>query len=631
MSEQPYLVSARKYRPQAWDAVVGQSGITQTLQQSIASGQIAQAYLFCGPRGVGKTTSARIFARAINGFDVQDEAMSFNVFELDAASNNKVEDIRSIVDQVRIPPQQGKYKVYIIDEVHMLSQAAFNAFLKTLEEPPAHAVFILATTEKHKILPTILSRCQIFDFHRITVPDAVAHLQHIAAQEGVNAEEEALHVIAQKADGALRDALSMFDQLVAFAGKSLTYQAVTEQLHVLDHDTYFTLTDQALASDIPGAMLLFNDVMARGFDAHHFITGWANHLRNLMVCRDPQTLKLVEATDDVKAKFQDQASRADLFFLVGGLDVLNQADVQYRGSQHQRLLVELALMQICSHEALKKKSPDTGLMVPQAAAAPAPAQAAPVTAPVPAPVTLAEAPAPPASPAPAPVQETAPVPAAPVEAAPAPLEPAPAPRPETSAPVDPVPAKEAPAAPATAPAAVPAPAPATVSATKAPRAAGLRKAKQQVVAATGNIKVKSPEEEAAPTPGALIDPTWNEEVTVESLVKAWKGFVEKLREDDRLALTATMSIGDPELRGLQVVYTVNNPLQREQMDGLRTEVLIHLKTKLKNAGLELHLEMREQALEERKAFLSDKDRYDLMVEKNPALDKLRKALDLDLG
>ena len=630
MSDQPYLVSARKYRPQAWDAVVGQSGITQTLQQSIASGQIAQAYLFCGPRGVGKTTSARIFARAINGFDVQDEAMSFNVFELDAASNNKVEDIRSIVDQVRIPPQQGKYKVYIIDEVHMLSQAAFNAFLKTLEEPPAHAVFILATTEKHKILPTILSRCQIFDFHRITVPDAVAHLQHIAAQEGVNAEEEALHVIAQKADGALRDALSMFDQLVAFAGKNLTYQAVTEQLHVLDHDTYFTLTDQALASDIPGAMLLFNDVMARGFDAHHFITGWANHLRNLMVCRDPQTLRLVEATDDVKAKFQDQASRADLFFLVGGLDVLNQADVQYRGSQHQRLLVELTLMQICSHEALKKKSPDAGLMVPQVVAAPASAPAAQVAAPA-GPLSqstppAASTPEPPVPPVPlVPVPEAAPVQAELVEAARAPVEPeaAPesAPMPEASAPVAPVPEKEAPSAPA----------PAAASAIKAPRAAGLRKAKQQVVAATGSIKVKSPEAEASPTPGALIDPTWSEEVTVASLVKAWKGFVEKLREDDRLALTATMSIGDPELRGQQVVYTVNNPLQREQMDGLRTEVLIHLKTNLKNAGLELHLEMREQALEERKAFLSDKDRYDLMVEKNPVLDKLRKALDLDLG
>ncbi len=608
MSKQPYLVSARKYRPKAWDAVVGQSGITQTLQQSIASGQIAQAYLFCGPRGVGKTTSARIFARAINGFDVQDEAMSFNVFELDAASNNKVEDIRSIVDQVRIPPQQGKYKVYIIDEVHMLSQAAFNAFLKTLEEPPAHAVFILATTEKHKILPTILSRCQIFDFHRITVPDAVAHLQHIASQEGVNAEEEALHVIAQKADGALRDALSMFDQLVAFAGKNLTYQAVTEQLHVLDHDTYFTLTDQALASDIPGAMLLFNDVMARGFDAHHFITGWANHLRNLMVCRDPQTLKLLEATDDVKAKFQDQASRADLFFLVGGLDVLNQADVQYRGSQHQRLLVELALMQICSHEALKKKSPDAGLMPPRAvertAAVPAP--------PSPPPVALATAPDPAPAPSPAPDPTPAPVP---VPAA-----------------VQPVPDAGAALAPTPAADQVSAPAPASaVPAAKALRAAGLRKAKQAVVAPTGGIKAKAAEDAVEPTPGALIDPTWAHEVTPKDLEEAWAGFVEKLRTDDRIALVATMSLGVPELRGSQVVYAVNNPLQREQMDGLRTEVLVYLKTALKNAQLELHLEMKEQAMEEKKAFLSDKDRYDLMVEKNPALDKLRKALDLDLG
>ena len=610
MSEQPYLVSARKYRPQAWDAVVGQSGITQTLQQSIASGQIAQAYLFCGPRGVGKTTSARIFARAINGFDVQNEAMSFNVFELDAASNNKVEDIRSIVDQVRIPPQQGKYKVYIIDEVHMLSQAAFNAFLKTLEEPPAHAVFILATTEKHKILPTILSRCQIFDFHRITVPDAVAHLQHIASQEGVNAEEEALHVIAQKADGALRDALSMFDQLVAFAGKNLTYQAVTEQLHVLDHDTYFTLTDQALASDIPGAMLLFNDVMARGFDAHHFITGWANHLRNLMVCRDPQTLKLVEATDDVKAKFQDQASRADLFFLVGGLDVLNQADVQYRGSQHQRLLVELALMQICSHEALKKKSLDAGLMPPRAvdsaATIPAPPSPQPVVTTPPPRAAVQPPPAPIPNPAPAPAAESVPE-SVPSPALVAEVETVPA-----AEPVAPPPVSAAPTA-------------------KAPRAAGLRKAKQAVVAPTGGIKAKAADDTVEPTPGAMIDPTWSEEVTAERLEGAWASFVEKLRADDRLALVATMSLGAPELRGSQVVYAVNNPLQREQMDGLRTEVLVHLKTELKNAQLELHLEMKEQAMEEKKAFLSDKDRYDMMVEKNPALDKLRKALDLDLG
>ena len=553
----------------------------------------------------GKTTSARIFARAINGFDVQDEAMSFNVFELDAASNNKVEDIRSIVDQVRIPPQQGKYKVYIIDEVHMLSQAAFNAFLKTLEEPPAHAVFILATTEKHKILPTILSRCQIFDFHRITVPDAVAHLQHIAAQEGVNAEEEALHVIAQKADGALRDALSMFDQLVAFAGKNLTYQAVTEQLHVLDHDTYFKLTDQALASDIPSAMLLFNDVMARGFDAHHFITGWASHLRNLMVCRDPQTLNLVEATDDVKAKFQDQAARADLFFIVGGLDVLNQADVQYRGSQHQRLLVELAIMQICSHEALKKKSPDAGLMPPAA-------------------VSSSSAPSAPAPSQPREPTATHVVPSPPVKAQETAATPEATPRPHLRNPLPPAP--EPVAVQATAP---------MESAPPAKRSQsgyGLRKAKQQVVAPTGQIKTKATETATEETqPSVSVNPEWNEEVTEEGLAKAWTQFVEKLREEDRLSLTATMSLGGPELRGNKVVYVVNNPLQREQMDGLRTEVLVHLKQELKNASLELHLDMKEQALEERKAFLSDKDRYDLMVEKNPALDKLRKALDLDLS
>jgi len=348
MSENNYLVSARKYRPQDWDSVVGQSGITQTLQKAISSCTIAQAYLFCGPRGVGKTTCARIFARAINGFEPDDDAMAFNVFELDAASNNKVEDIRSIVEQVRIPPQHGVYKVYIIDEVHMLSQSAFNAFLKTLEEPPPHAVFILATTEKHKILPTILSRCQIFDFHRITVPDIVSSLQEIAVKEGVKTTPEALHIIAAKADGALRDALSMFDQLIAFAGKELTYDIVTEQLHVLDNDTYFEIVDFALNANIPDSLLLFDSVLARGFDAHHFLSGLGNHLRSLMVCRDPRTLKLMEATPEVKTKFSEQASIADLHFIVDALSITNEADTQYRTSQHQRLLVELAVMKICS-------------------------------------------------------------------------------------------------------------------------------------------------------------------------------------------------------------------------------------------------------------------------------------------
>lgn len=354
--QQTYTVSARKYRPQEWDAVVGQEGITRTLRQAIEQEQIAQAYLFCGPRGVGKTTSARIFARAINGFDAGDgDDHAFNVFELDAASNNKVEDIRSIVDQVRIPPQQGRYKVYIIDEVHMLSQAAFNAFLKTLEEPPPHAVFILATTEKHKILPTILSRCQIFDFHRITVPDMVKHLQAICEKEGIAADERSLHIVAQKADGALRDALSIFDQLVAFAGRDLTFDVVAEHLHVLDHTTYVKVVDHALAGEVAEVLLIFDGILARGFDPHHFITGMGEHLRNLLVMRDEATLKLMESADDVKQQYRDQAARCSLRFLVKSLEHVNTADVQFRGSNHQRLLVELMLMQVCSLSGEEKK------------------------------------------------------------------------------------------------------------------------------------------------------------------------------------------------------------------------------------------------------------------------------------
>ncbi len=606
MSDQPYLVSARKYRPQDWESVVGQSGITQTLQHSIATSQIAQAYLFCGPRGVGKTTSARIFARAINGFDAADDSLAFNVFELDAASNNKVEDIRSIVDQVRIPPQKGTYKVYIIDEVHMLSQAAFNAFLKTLEEPPAHAVFILATTEKHKILPTILSRCQIFDFHRITVPDTVKHLQHIASQEEVEAEEAALHVIASKADGALRDALSMFDQLVAFTGKKLTYQAVTEQLHVLDHDTYFTLTEFALASDIPNALLLFNDVMARGFDAHHFVTGWGSHLRNLMVSRDASTLKLLEVTADVQAKFQDQASRADLFFVVAALDVLNQADVQYRGSQNQRLLVELAVMQICSHEALKKKSTDGALMAPLTAPAPSSAPSSPSASPAPAsPSARALSPK---APAPEVVPE-----AVAVAVEPSVAEPAPAAEPASAG----VHVEGAPEAPVHPP---------------KPRTGGLRKSKRAIVTPGGTIK-SSVEVEDGGEEGLAneVDASWAEPVTQEGVEAAWAVFVDRLRSEDKKAPATTMTLRKPTLKGLVVDFEVGNSLQREQMDSLRTDVLVHLKSQLKNAKLELQIHVVEQDLEDRKAYLSDRERYDLMVQKNPALDALRLALDLDLG
>ena len=344
-----FIVSARKYRPDNWDSVVGQKSITTTLRNAIDTNQIAQAYLFTGSRGVGKTSCARIFAKAVNNMlDATPEELAFTVFELDAASNNGVEDIRGIVDTVRIPPQVGKYKVYIIDEVHMLSTAAFNAFLKTLEEPPAHAIFILATTEKHKVIPTILSRCQIFDFNRIKVKDMTEHLQYIASQEGIQADEDALHVIATKADGAMRDALSIFDQVVAFCGRNLTYQAVIENLNVLDYDYYFKLTDIFFKEDIAQSLLVLNEVVEKGFDMHHFVTGMGAHFRNLLVCRDAQTLALMEVTDGVAAKYKDQAAASDLRFLIKAIDEVNETDLHYRVSRHPRLLVELLMIKLCS-------------------------------------------------------------------------------------------------------------------------------------------------------------------------------------------------------------------------------------------------------------------------------------------
>jgi len=605
MSETPYLVSARKYRPQDWESVVGQDGITQTLQQAISSNQIAQAYLFCGPRGVGKTTSARIFARAINQFAPDDDAMAFNVFELDAASNNKVEDIRSIVEQVRIPPQHGTYKVYIIDEVHMLSQAAFNAFLKTLEEPPPHAVFILATTEKHKILPTILSRCQIFDFHRITVPDIVTHLQEIAVKEKVETTEAALHVIASKADGALRDALSMFDQLVAFAGKNLTYEVVTEQLHVLDHDTFFEFIDFALQSNISDSLLLFDGVLARGFDAHHFLSGLGNHIRNLMVCRDVSTLKLMEATPEVKTRFSEQSAQTDLHFIIDALSVVNEADVQYRTSQHQRLLVELAVMKICSLQggfdstlpsAEKKKRTDA-LIPPASAPTSSPAAATiPVPAPVPAPVS---APAP--APAPAPVPVPAPVPA-PVSA------PAPAPVP----------------VPAPVSVSAPAPVPAPVVSGKL-RGGGVKLAgKSKHFAEATDSSVKKVEID--------IDQTWKEKVTAEGLKLAWDLFVEKQRVHKRVSLVSTLKMCAYELKGNVVCFRVVNALQEAQLDGERTDLLNHLRKEVRNAALELSIEIAasNEGEEDGVTYFSEKERYQKMVDKNPTLEELRKRLDLDL-
>lgn len=353
-----FIVSARKYRPQTFQDVVGQETITTTLSNAIENNHLPQAMLFTGPRGVGKTTCARILARKINqiGYDDPQEDFSFNVFELDAASNNSVDNIRELIDQIRIPPQIGKYKVYIIDEVHMLSTQAFNAFLKTLEEPPRHAIFILATTEKHKIIPTILSRCQIFDFKRITIDDAKKHLAEVARSQNITFEMDALHIIALKADGAMRDALSIFDRVVSYCGNHLTRQAVAENLNVLDFDYYLAMTDRIIRNDIPEILLAYDQILAKGFDAHYFVMGLATHFRNLMVAKNPASLALLEVSEEVQTRFQQQAHAFTSEQLIQAIDIANTCDLNYKQSQNQRLLVELCLMQLASitFEAEKK-------------------------------------------------------------------------------------------------------------------------------------------------------------------------------------------------------------------------------------------------------------------------------------
>lgn len=356
-----YIVSARKYRPSSFDAVVGQQALTTTLKNAVASGKLAHAYLFCGPRGVGKTTCARIFAKVINctnptadgdacgeceSCKAFAEQRSLNIFELDAASNNGVEHIKNLMEQTRVPPQVGKYKVFIIDEVHMLSSSAFNAFLKTLEEPPAHVVFILATTEKHKILPTILSRCQVYDFERMTVPNIIAHLKHVADDQGITYEEEALNLIAEKADGGMRDALSIFDQAASFCQGNITYTKVLEDLNVLDVDNYFKALDLALDCKVTEEMLLLNGVMEKGFDGGHFITGLASHVRNVLMAADASTLKLIETSDALRQRYAEQAKKCPVKFLYSALKILNECDVKYRQSSNKRLLVELTLIEV---------------------------------------------------------------------------------------------------------------------------------------------------------------------------------------------------------------------------------------------------------------------------------------------
>jgi len=409
MEQQKYIVSARKYRPSSFEMVVGQRALTETLRNAIRSNHLAHAYLFCGPRGVGKTTCARIFAKTINCLKPTaehdacnkcescvafNEQRSFNIRELDAASNNSVENIRDLIEEVRIPPQIGKYKVFIIDEVHMLSTGAFNALLKTLEEPPSYAIFILATTEKHKVLPTILSRCQVFDFARITIADIVAHLQYVAAQEGINASEEALNVVAQKADGGMRDALSIFDQLVTFCGNDITYEQTINVLNVLDTEYYFRLVDAALAGKISDALLLFDEVLAKGFDAGHFVSGFTSHLRNVLVSKDAVTVHLLEVSESVRQHYAEQALRCAAPWILKALDIMGQCDINYRTARNKRLTVELALVKLCSL-LMPELQPNSSSTIGQKNSTPTPTPSpTPTPKPAPQPVPQVQQPVP---------------------------------------------------------------------------------------------------------------------------------------------------------------------------------------------------------------------------------------------
>ena len=566
-----YIVSARKYRPQTFESVVGQQALTQTLQNAIRQNHLAHAYLFCGPRGVGKTTCARIFAKTINclnpqnGFDACNECesckafneqRSFNIHELDAASNNSVEDIRALIDQVRIPPQIGKYSVYIIDEVHMLSAGAFNALLKTLEEPPSYAIFILATTEKHKVLPTILSRCQVYDFNRITVPDTIAYLQQVAANEGVTASEEALNVVAQKADGGMRDALSIFDQMVAFCGNNITYEQTIAVLNVLNADYYFQLVEAALQHDVTKALLLFNDVLAHGFDAGHFVTGFAQHLRDVLVSRDAQTLPLLETSDAVRARYAEQAKYCQPMWLFMALDILNTCDINYRTARNKRLTVELALVKLCQ------------LGVPQTVTTAAPQKPA---------AKAAEQ------------------------------------KPTANTKADATPTPTANASANTAPAA-----PAAPVMPKIPKIGLGFGPKKEEPAANANTN---------PDANADTNVDANAPFTADQLRDAWVGLAQSYKEELRLKQLIENYI--PQMIDeLTAEIQMPNPWQMTEMRKALPDIMRRLRKVLHNAHLQIQLVQAEYN-QEQMAFTAE-EKYALMAEQNPDLAQLKERLDLQI-
>lgn len=619
-----FIVSARKYRPATFDTVVGQQHITVTLKNAIKNNQLAQAFLFCGPRGVGKTTCARILAKTINceHRTVEEEACgqcdscksflqgnSFSIHELDAASNNSVDDIRSLIDQVRIPPQTGKYKIYIIDEVHMLSQAAFNAFLKTLEEPPSYAIFILATTEKHKILPTILSRCQIFDFNRIKVVDMASHLTSIAQKEGVTYDPDGLHVIAQKADGGLRDALSMFDQIVSFSNKAVTYQAVIDNLNILDYDYYFRLTDALLQQDSPSALLILDDVLSHGFDGSHFIGGLSSHFRDLLVAKEPATLKLLDTSDTIRQRYLSQSRQLSAGMLLSALNIANQCEINYRTSKNQRLQVELALLKMChiaaaiqlakngvptvGEVAEKKKSHD-----PVASAEPTDRPGAVVAPAATQPVAVAPANA---AASDAPTAASGTVVPGPAEPAVSRAEPASGNSPSTAA-------------------GRPAPAPAARS---------WGQVKLDGAIPNLNTIFDEKKAEAGADEPELLSGDERAPFTYDELLAEWHTFADKLKAGNKINLFTLMTANPPQLLAdSRVGVIVENSIQRDLLGASKIDILNDLRTRLRNFAI--NLEPIEQAPDITRKPYTAQEKYQVMAAKNPALDNLRKVFNLGL-
>ncbi len=577
-----YIVSARKYRPTTFESVVGQEALTQTLRNAIRTNHLAHAYLFCGPRGVGKTTCARIFAKTINCLNPTaeheacnqcesctafNEQRSFNIHELDAASNNSVDDIRSLIDQVRIPPQIGKYSVYIIDEVHMLSQGAFNALLKTLEEPPSYAIFILATTEKHKVLPTILSRCQVYDFSRITIADTIHHLQYVAQQEGITASEEALNVIAQKADGGMRDALSIFDQLVAFCGTTITYERTIEVLNVLNTEYYFRLVQAALQSQVGDALLILNEVLQKGFDAGHFITDFAQHLRDVLVSKDAATLPLLETSDAVRQQYKSQAQQCNAKWLFQALDIINTCDINYRTARNKRLTVEIALVKLCN----SIQQPTTNSL---------PLKEEQVTKPnVPSTRRNISSNTQPVNPLPSKSEQTAGPQNLPPKAAPNPL---PSLRPMPS------------------------------------------------LGNLGNINVdqssthqKETTVNAAPTENT--QQKRNTPFTLDQLKSAWVGQAHNFQKEQRF-VTILMSYDLVMDSETQFHITVDNPLQKKEFARFGKQLMDAIRNELQNDNIQLRVEVAEYTPEAR-AFTAQ-EKYQLLKSINPHLDEMRKKMNL---